>query len=72
MTSEMARFGWLQQQFRTITTQVAKSVNAADIAQLKKHRAEIVEEARAIVRKINVPTPNWYGKKIGRSEGYSH
>lgn len=57
------RLAQLERQYRVIAKQIANSVNAADIAQLKKHRDEILVEAREIVRKLNLPEPNWTQKK---------
>jgi len=53
MTPYEKRFQSLQRKYRTVTQQVKKSQNAADIAWLKEHRAAIVVEAREIINKPN-------------------
>jgi hypothetical protein len=58
------RLAQLERQYRVVAKQIANSANAADIAQLEKHRDEIVVEAREIIRKLNLPEPNWTRKKV--------
>jgi len=53
MTPYEKRFQSLQRQYRIVTKQVKASENAADITWLKKHRAEIIVEAREIINKPN-------------------
>jgi hypothetical protein len=53
MTPYEKRFQLLRQEYRIVTKQVKDSDNAADITWLKKHRAEIVMEAREIINKPN-------------------
>ncbi len=57
------RLAQLERQYRVVTKQIANSANAADVAQLEKHRDAIVTEAREIIRKLNLPEPNWTRKK---------
>jgi hypothetical protein len=57
------RLAKLEQEYRVVGKQIANSANAADVAQLEQHREAIVAEAREIVRKLNLPEPNWIGKK---------
>jgi hypothetical protein len=58
------RLAQLERQYRVVAKQIVNSANAADIAQLEKHRDAIVAEAREIVRKLNLPEPNWTQKKV--------
>jgi hypothetical protein len=58
------RLAKLEQEFRVVSKQIASSTNPADVAQLEKHREAILIEAREIVRKLNLPEPNWTRKKI--------
>lgn len=53
----------LEREYGVVSKQVASSVNAADIARLEKHREAIVAEAREIIRKLNLPEPDWTRKK---------
>jgi hypothetical protein len=57
------RLAKLEQEYRVVSKQIANSVNAADVAQLEKHREAIVAEAREIIRKLDLPEPNWTRKK---------
>jgi hypothetical protein len=57
------RLAKLEQEYRVVSKQIANSVNAADVAQLEKHREAIVAEAREIINKLNLPEPNWTRKK---------
>jgi hypothetical protein len=57
------RLAKLEQEFRVVSKQIASSANPADIAQLEKHREAILTEAREIIRKLNLPAPNWALKK---------
>ncbi len=57
------RLAKLEQEFRVVSKQIASSANPADVAQLEKHREAILAEAREIVRKLNLPEPNWIRKK---------
>jgi hypothetical protein len=57
------RLAKLEQEYRVISKQIANSANPTDVAQLEKHREAIVLEAREIVRKLNLPEPNWTRKK---------
>jgi hypothetical protein len=57
------RLAKLEQELRVISKQIASSANPADVAQLEKHREAILIEAREIVRKLNLPEPNWTQKK---------
>jgi hypothetical protein len=57
MLTAFERFYKLEREYREISKQVSSSVNATDIVQLRKHRNEIVAEAREIVRTLNVPEP---------------
>lgn len=56
------RLAKLEQEFRVVCKQIASSANPADVAQLEKHREGILTEAREIVRKLNLPEPNWTRK----------
>jgi hypothetical protein len=58
------RLAKLEQEFRVISKQIESSANPADVAHLEKHREAIITEAREIVRKLNLPEPNWIRKKI--------
>ena len=58
------RLAKLEQEYRVVSKQIANSANAADVAQLEKHREAIVAEAREIIRKLNLPEPNWTRKKV--------
>jgi hypothetical protein len=57
------RLATLEREYRVVSKQIEDSANPADIAQLEKHRAAIVAEAREIVRKLRLPEPNWIRKK---------
>jgi hypothetical protein len=57
------RLAKLEQEFRVISKQIADSANRADVVQLEKHLEAILTEAREIVRKLNLPEPNWTRKK---------
>jgi hypothetical protein len=57
------RLALLEREYRVISKQVANSANAADVVQLEEHREAIVAEAREIVRKLNLPEPNWMRRK---------
>jgi hypothetical protein len=56
------RFYQLEREYRVLLAQIAKTMSAADLAQLKKHRTEIVVEAREIVRGLNAPNPRSCGR----------
>jgi hypothetical protein len=58
------RLSKLEQEYRVVCKQIANSANAADVAQLEKHREAIVAEAREIISRSNLPEPNWTRKKI--------
>jgi hypothetical protein len=57
------RLALLEREYRVISKQIVISTNAADVAQLEKHREAILTEAREIIRKLNLPEPNWIRKK---------
>jgi hypothetical protein len=57
------RFCQLEREYRVLLKQIAKTMSARDLAQLKKHRNEIVVEARQIVRDLDAPHPQWCGAK---------
>ena len=57
------RFYQLELEYRVLLKQIAGTLNAVDLAQLKKHRSEIVVEARQIVRDLNAPEPRWCDEK---------
>ena len=57
------RLAKLEQEFRVVSKQIASSTNPADVAQLEKHREAILNDAHEIVRKFNLPEPNWTRKK---------
>jgi hypothetical protein len=57
------RLALLERQFRVVSKQIANSANVSDVTQLEKHREAIVAEAREIIRKLNLPEPNWTRKK---------
>jgi Effector-associated domain 9 len=58
------RLARLEREYDVVSEQIANSTNAADISRLKKHRDAIVTEAREIIRKLNLPEPDWTRKKI--------
>lgn len=53
----------LERKFRVVCKQIANSTNPADVSQLEKHREAILREACEIVRKLNLPEPDWTRKK---------
>jgi hypothetical protein len=57
------RLALLEREYRVVSKQIVISTNAADVAQLEKHREAILTEAREIIRKLNLPEPNWIRKK---------
>jgi hypothetical protein len=57
------RLALLEREYRVVSEQIMNSVNAADITQLEKHRKAILTEAREIVRKLDLPEPNWTRRK---------
>ena len=59
MAPEMERFYKLEHEFRVLSKQIRASGRSADRDNLRKHRDAIIVEARDIVRRINVPDPNW-------------
>jgi hypothetical protein len=59
MPPEMERFYWLEHEFRVLSKQIRASAHSTDRDNLRKLRDEIIVEARDIVRRINVPDPNW-------------
>jgi hypothetical protein len=58
------RLAKLEQEFRVVSKQIASSTNPTDVAQLEKHREAILNDAREIVCKFNLPEPNWTRKKV--------
>lgn len=57
------RLALLEREYRVVSKQISNSANVSDIAQLETHRDAIVAEAREIIRKLNLPAPNWIRKK---------
>jgi hypothetical protein len=57
------RLARLEREYGVVTEQITQSSNAADVTRLKKHREAIVAEAREIIRKLNLPEPDWMRKK---------
>jgi hypothetical protein len=58
------RLALLEREYRVVSKQIANSANVSDVTQLEKHREAIVAEAREIIRKLNLPEPNWTRKKV--------
>jgi hypothetical protein len=63
MPPEIKRFYKLEQEYRVLIRQIAKTMNVADLVQLKTHRNNIVVEARDLVRRLNIPDSNWCGTR---------
>jgi hypothetical protein len=56
---ELEKFYKLEHEFRVLSKQIRASARSIDRDNLRKHRNAIIVEARDIVRRINVPNPNW-------------
>ena len=63
MVAELERFYKLEHEFRVLCKQIRSSARSIDRDNLKKHRDDIIVEARDIVRRIDVPDPNWCGSR---------
>jgi hypothetical protein len=53
------RFYDLEEEFKQVSTQIAKTLTLLELAKLYEHRSEILVEARQIVHELDIPEPVW-------------
>jgi effector-associated domain 9 (EAD9)-containing protein len=63
MPPEIKRFYKLEEQYCVIIKQIDATRNASDLAHLKRHRHDIIAEARKIVHNLGVPDSNVCGTR---------
>jgi hypothetical protein len=59
----LKRLYQLEREYRVLLKQITETMSLTDLGQLKKHRNEIVAEARQILNKMNAPSPQWHGAR---------